>query len=162
MLGVLRMEIERKFLVAALPDLSEAEALAVRQGYLTALSDSTELRLRQKGERYYLTQKGGAGMVREEREVEISAAQFEVFWPGTEGRRVEKTRWTGRLPTGSVFELDAFEGALAGLRMVEVEFSDEATALEFAAPAWFGREVTDDKRYGNKAMAVHGLPGGLA
>ncbi len=158
-------EIERKYLVAYRPDLSGAQGLPVRQGYLTVLSDSTELRLRQKGERYFLTQKGGAGRVREEREAEITESQFETFWAGTLGRRLEKTRWTGALPGadggGAValrFELDIFAGALAPLEMVEVEFTDEAAAERFVAPDWFGREVTEDKRYGNKFLAVHGLP----
>lgn len=152
------LEIERKFLVQHLPDLREAEALRVRQGYLTALTDSTELRLRQMGDRYYLTQKGGAGRVRQEREVEITKMQFAPFWPATEGRRVEKTRWRGRLAEGHGFELDLFEGNLKGLRLVEVEFPNEAAAEAFDPPAWFGPEVTEDKRYGNKWMAVHGLP----
>lgn len=39
------MEIERKFLVAALPDLATAEPVAVRQGYLTRPEDSVEMRL---------------------------------------------------------------------------------------------------------------------
>ncbi|MCG7627900.1 CYTH domain-containing protein [Epibacterium sp. MM17-32] len=151
-------EIERKFLVADQPDLTAAQATPVRQGYLTALEDSTELRLRQKGERFFLTQKGGSGRVREEREAEISPAVFETFWPGTMGRRVEKTRWTGALPDGQGYELDIFEGALAPLQMVEVEFSDEAAAEAFVPPSWFGHEVTEDKRFGNKSLAVHGLP----
>lgn len=151
-------EIERKFLVRDLPDLTGTEALRVRQGYLTALTDSTELRLRQMGNRYYLTQKGGAGRVRQEREVEITKMQFAPFWPATEGRRVEKTRWQGRLAEGHGFELDLFEGNLKGLRLVEVEFPNEAAAEAFDPPTWFGGEVTEDKRYGNKWMAVHGLP----
>ena len=161
-------EIERKYLLARRPDLSAAQAEAVRQGYLTVLSDSTELRLRQKGTRYFLTQKGGEGRVREEREAEITQAQFETFWPATAGRRVEKTRWTGQLPPGCdgdpearlAFELDVFEAGLAPLEMVEVEFADEEAAERFEPPDWFGREVTEDKRFGNRALAVYGLPAG--
>ena len=151
-------EIERKFLVADMPDLRTAQKAIVRQGYLTAPDDSTELRLRQKNERYYLTLKGGGGLVRVEREAEISAAQFETFWPETEGRRVEKERYTGQLSDGRVFELDVFLGNLASLRLVEVEFTSEAEAINFAPPAWFGSDVTDDKRYKNKTMATAGPP----
>ncbi len=151
-------EIERRFLVASLPDLSGAEALTVRQGYLTTLTDSTELRLRQMGSRFYLTQKGGAGLVRSEREAEISEGQFAIFWPATEGRRVEKTRWRGSLADGVIFEFDQFEGALSGLQLVEVEFASTTGAEAFVPPAWFGGEITEDPRYGNKWMAEHGLP----
>lgn len=153
-------EIERKYLVAEPPDLTAATATPVKQGYLTALEDSTELRLRQKGERFFLTQKGGAGRVREEREAEVTRTVYETFWPGTEGRRLEKTRWTGVLADGWGYELDIFEGTLAPLQMVEVEFPDEAAAEAFVPPEWFGREVTEDKLFGNKSLAVHGLPEG--
>ncbi|WP_170557714.1 CYTH domain-containing protein [Ruegeria atlantica] len=151
-------EIERKFLVAELPDLSDAGKAVVRQGYLTAPDDSTELRLRQKNDRHFLTLKGAGSLVRVEREAEITVEQFETFWPETEGRRVEKERYTGTLPDGRVFELDIFLGDLAPLRLVEVEFDTEAEARAYLPPAWFGADVTADKRYKNKMMAINGLP----
>ncbi|UWQ61961.1 hypothetical protein K3723_14010 [Leisingera caerulea] len=64
-------EIERKFLVKEMPVLIAASSERVRQGYLTRDSDSTELRLREKGGTYYLTLKGGGSTVRTEREAEI-------------------------------------------------------------------------------------------
>lgn len=151
-------EIERKFLVNSLPDLSGAKKAVVRQGYLTAPEDSTELRLRQKNDRYFLTLKGAGGLVRVERETEMSAEQFETFWPETEGRRVEKERYTNSLLDGREYELDIFQGALAPLRLVEVEFSSESEALGFTPPAWFGADVTEDKRYKNKNLAIDGVP----
>ncbi|MFY2826301.1 CYTH domain-containing protein [Ruegeria sp. MALMAid1280] len=151
-------EIERKFLVADLPDLSGTEKAVVRQGYLTAPDDSTELRLRQKNDTYYLTLKGGGALVRVEREAEISAEQFDTFWPETDGRRVEKERFTGQLPDGRVFELDVFQGDLAPLRLVEIEFQTEAEAEAYTPPEWFGADVTADKRYKNKMMATKGKP----
>ncbi|WP_217360539.1 CYTH domain-containing protein [Ruegeria atlantica] len=152
------MEIERKFLVADLPDLSGAEKAVVRQGYLTAPDDSTELRLRQKNDRFFLTLKGGGAMVRVEREAEITAEQFETFWPETDGRRVEKERFTGQLSDGRTFELDVFQGDLAPLQLVEVEFETEAEAMVYTPPDWFGEDVTADKRYKNKTMAINGVP----
>ena len=151
-------EIERKFLIAALPDLSNAEKAIVRQGYLTAPDDSTELRLRQKNDRYFLTLKGAGAMVRVEREAEITAEQFKTFWPETEGRRVEKERFTGQLSDGRIFELDVFSGDLAPLCLVEVEFQTEAEAQAYTPPEWFGADVTADKRYKNKTMAIKGIP----
>ena len=151
-------EIERKFLISELPDLNEVKKAVVRQGYLTAPSDSTELRLRQKNDSFFLTLKGSGGLVRVEREAEISEQQFETFWPETEGRRVEKERFTGRLPGGLSFELDVFRGDLSPLRLVEVEFASETEAHEFVPPEWFGADVTEDKRYKNKNMAINGIP----
>lgn len=150
------LEIERKFLVSTMPDLSAASHSSLRQGYLTVPEDSVEVRLRQTDDTFILCVKSGEGIVRGEREIEISEAQFEMLWPQTEGRRVEKTRWTGQLDGGLRFELDIFAGDLAPLMMVEVEFSSETEANEFVAPDWFGRDVSHDKRFGNKSLALSG------
>lgn len=150
------LEIERKFLVATLPDLAGARKSSLRQGYLTVPEDSVEVRLRQTDETFILCVKSGEGIVRGEREVEISEAQFAMLWPQTEGRRVEKTRWTGKLEGGLTYELDIFGGDLAPLVMVEVEFQSEAEAHQFEAPEWFGRDVSTDKRFGNKSLALTG------
>ncbi len=151
-------EIERKFLVRDLPDLSSAKRTVVRQGYITHPTDAVELRLRQKNDDFVMTFKSGEGTVRTEREAAISQAQFDTFWPETDGRRVEKIRWSAVLPDGATFELDVFEGALAGLTLVEVEFDTIEAADAFQPPAWFGADVTDDKRFKNKNMAVSGPP----
>lgn len=150
------LEIERKFLVPALPDLSGARSATLRQGYVTLPEDSVELRLRQSDESFILSLKSGEGIVRIEREVAMMADQFDLLWPQTEGRRIEKTRWTGRLEDGHIFELDVFAGDLAPLLTVEVEFGSEARATAFRPPDWFGRDVSLDKRFRNKSLALSG------
>jgi len=51
-----------------------------------------------------------------------------------------------------------YAGDLDGLLTAEVEFPDEASARAFVAPEWLGRDVTDDPRYGNRVLAVDGIP----
>ena len=146
-------EIERKFLVKGpVPDGLQPEP--IRQGYLTSASDSVEVRVRQTGSACFLTVKSGAGMIRDEREIMITAADFETLWPATEARRIEKRRHRGTLPGGRVFELDIFAGRLAPLVLVEVEFPSEAAARAFVPPDWFGADVTGDARYKNKALPL--------
>ena len=53
-------------------------------------------------------------------------------------------------------EVDIYAGPLAGLVVAEVEFPDLAAALCFQAPAWFGREVTEDSAFRNAALARAG------
>ncbi|WP_405404351.1 CYTH domain-containing protein [Paracoccus sp. Ld10] len=159
------LEIERKFLVATMPDLSEATRSLLRQGYVTLPTDSVEVRLRQTDDRFVLCLKSGEGIVRTEREVAIDAAQFDALWPQTDGRRICKTRWTGSLHDGLMFELDIFGDDLAPLIMVEVEFRSQGQAGAFVPPDWFGREVSTDKRFRNKSLALSGpvqLPDPLA
>lgn len=151
------IEIERKFLVATMPDLSTASRSSLRQGYLTVPEDSVEVRLRQTDARFVLCVKTGSGIVRGEREIEIARDQFDRLWPQTEGRRIEKTRWTGRLGEGGLsFELDVFAGDLEPLVIVEVEFASAEEAEAFSPPDWFGRDVSLDKRFGNKSLAISG------
>lgn len=152
------IEIERKFLVAEVPDLSGASASRIRQGYLTLPEDSVEIRLRDTDGACVMTLKSDGGVTRIEREMSVTQDQFDTLWPQTDGRRVEKTRWTGALADGLAFELDLFEGDLEGLRLVEVEFASENDAAAFTTPNWFGADVSDDKRYKNKTLALKGAP----
>lgn len=152
------LEIERKFLVAALPgDLAPDQAALIEQGYLAVAPDGFEVRLRRLGGRRFLTAKSGGGLVRREVEVELAEEPFAALWPLTEGRRIVKRRW--RLAaSGHTCELDVFEGPLAGLALAEVEFASEEESRRFTPPPWFGAEVTDDPGYKNQRLALHGRP----
>ncbi len=152
------IEIERKFLVNTLPSsFDENNGKTIRQGYILAADEGFELRIRQKQTRYFQTVKMGEGLSRTEIEIELSQEQFQQLWPHTEGRRVSKTRFL--LPVGEfTAELDRFYDHLAGLILVEVEFDSVEISSSFVPPDWFGTEVTEDKRYKNKSLAVRGIP----
>lgn len=146
-------EIERKFLVRKFPaDLTSFRSSQISQGYLVSLDDGLQVRLRKSGERYWLTFKRGTGSVREEREVELTAAQFDALWPATEGKRLVKTRY--EIPFGDrVVEIDVYHERHEGLVVAEVEFDDKTTAKNFQPPDWLGDDVTGDPRYSNQLLA---------
>jgi adenylate cyclase len=151
-------EIERKLLVDELPDDLDAwSAQRLEQGYL-AITDEAEVRVRRGGDDAWLTVKSAPGLSRVEEELPLDAGAFTRLWPLTEGRRVVKVRHTREATPGVVFELDVYEGALAGLATLEVEFASEAAANAWSPPAWAGRDVTGDKAYANQTLAVHGRP----
>jgi adenylate cyclase len=151
-------EIERKFLVAEPPPgLDRHPSEAVEQGYV-ALDGDVEVRVRRKGDRRLLTVKSGRGRVRVEEELEIDERRFASLWELTAGRRISKTRYRVPVGDGLTAEVDVYDGALSGLVVAEVEFDSEQDGEAFAGPAWLGREVTDDPRYGNRALAVDGRP----
>jgi len=151
-------EIERKFLVKSLPEnLDQYPHKDIIQGYLAITEDGTEVRLRQKGKKYFQTVKSGSGKTRFESEVEITEEQFNSLWEATKGKRVEKTRYEIPHESGTI-ELDVYHGDLDGLLSAEMEFSSEDNSNKFIAPEWLSEEVTDDKRYKNQNLALHGVP----
>ena len=154
------MEIERKFLVDALPpDIDRHPASALEQGYVAIHADGTEARIRRRDGASMLTIKSSGGLVRVEEELEIDDATFERLWPLTEGRQIEKVRHLSPAdPPAQVIELDVYGGDLDGLVVAEIEFESEAEADAFVPPAWLGRDVTGDARFKNQRLALDGRP----
>ena len=147
------MEIERKFLVNEIPaGVETGNGRTILQGYLSSEEDS-EVRVRQLGRKYLLTSKNGSGLQREETEVSISPEQFDLLWPVSTGRRLEKERHIVKLYNSLKAELDIYKGTLAGLRLVEVEFPGLDEADRFEIPSWFGPEVTNDLQFANRNLA---------
>jgi CYTH domain-containing protein/8-oxo-dGTP pyrophosphatase MutT (NUDIX family) len=147
------MEIERKFLVNEIPgSVKIGSGIPILQGYLYA-GENTEVRVRRAGKKHILTSKNGKGLQREENEVSITPKQFELLWPASMGRRLNKERHIVRLENSLRAELDIYQDLLSGLQLVEVEFNDLDQAKQFKRPAWFGPEVTDDTRFANRNLA---------
>lgn len=150
-------EIERKFLVAALPDAATlGDGVPIRQGYLAEEGD-VEVRVRITDAHAVITVKAGRGVSRTEVETEISHDQAEALWAHTVGRRIDKTRY--RVPIGAhVAEVDVYGGALQGFESVEVEFASNDDATAFSPPDWFGEEVTENDAWNNARLARFGPP----
>jgi CYTH domain-containing protein len=145
-------EIERKFLLDVLPAaIEDIHPVRIEQGYLAIDQDGKEVRLRQIGNRYYLTVKSEGKLSRQELETEITKEQFDILWPGTAGKRLVKDRYLFE-EQGNTIEIDVYHGELEGLKVAEVEFSAEKEAHDFQPFSWMGKEVTDDLRYKNKHL----------
>ncbi len=148
------MEIERKFLVSSLPaDLDSYPHTSIEQGYL---STGPVVRVRQDGDSYYLTYKGGGMMVREEYNLPLTRQAYLHLREKADGYLITKVRYRIPLNDGLTAELDVFSGIMDGLIIVEVEFPDQQSALSYEPPAWFGEDVTLDRRYHNSYMAKYG------
>lgn len=146
------IEIERRFLVHQ--DISRLCVFGQRivQGYMPA-GGTAKIRIRVVGARGYLTIKGDrVGSSRTEFERGISAATaWSMLTRVDPSTLIEKVRYKVA-HEGLTWEVDVFEGRNAGLVIAEVELSypDQPVAL----PAWVGRDITADKRYGNSTLAV--------
>jgi CYTH domain-containing protein len=148
-------ETERRFLVGELPD-DLPEPATIEQAYLTV--EPVAVRVRRKGDDRILTIKAGSGLTRTEIERDLDHDEFDQLWELGDALRIAKRRHRIELDDGHTAELDLFDGELAGRRLVEVEFPDEAAADRFDPPSWFGREVTTDPRYNNASLAKSGWP----
>jgi len=150
------MEIERKFLVNAMPNLLECcRTLAIRQGYI---STSPVIRLRQQDNEFILTVKGAGSLAKEEFELPLSKEQFNMLWQKVDGGSIVKSRTVIPLGDGLFAELDVYHGALDGFLTVEVEFPTVEAAQAFTPLPWFGRDVTEDRRYSNASLSQYGRP----
>ena len=65
---------------------------------------------------------------------------------------VEKTRYCVNASNGLIWEVDEFEGVLAGLILAEIELEDINQKFEF--PEWIGIELTGLKNWSNASLAT--------
>ncbi|MBP9817893.1 CYTH domain-containing protein [Candidatus Shapirobacteria bacterium] len=144
-----RMEIEKKFLIKSMPNLTKYSCTEIEQGYI-----SDDERVRRHGKVFTHTMKKDMGNgYREETEKVISKEEFLGYWDKTVGKRIKKKRYIVPLTGEIKAELDVFEEKNEGLTFVEVEFPNEEEADNFIKPDWFGDDVTLEKKYRNSNLA---------
>ena len=150
------MEIERKFLLKSMPDVSGALRKEIEQGYLCS---GPVVRIRKSNENYILTYKSKLGLPQgfaiqnEEEEMPLTREAYEHLREKIDGKLVKKTRYVLPLPQGRKAELDIFRGQLDGLAFVEVEFESEEAAREFELPDWFGEDVSGNIAFSNAYLS---------
>lgn len=152
------VEIERKFLVRDMPDLSKYPVRLIEQAYLN-YSPTIRIRHDQSdtAEKYELTYKGSGIYAHQEDNLPIDAATYQHLLEKHDGSIIRKKRYM--IPVGKyTAELDVFEGDLSGLVFLEVEFPTEEEERRFIAPSWFGEDVTSTGLYSNARLAKSGLP----
>ncbi|MDR2892431.1 MAG: CYTH domain-containing protein [Deltaproteobacteria bacterium] len=168
------IEIERKFLLKnddwrRGADGKDIHGLELRQGYLCQSKSGATVRVRQAGDRAFLTIKGPAGksglpaktdqgmnenanapgcdFSRSEYEYEIPLADCRAMLNElAEKPIIEKTRYLVE-DHGMTWEVDEFHGENAGLILAELEL--ESADQPYHRPDWLGEEVTGDPRYIN-------------
>ena len=143
------MEIERKFTIKELPDLSRYSFHVMEQGYLNTYP---VVRVRKEDDNYYLTYKGKGLMAREEYNLPLDEAAYFHLIEKADGIIIRKKRYL--IPFGKfTIELDVFEAPYENLIIAEVEFESEEEATTFQPPVWFDEDVTSDRRYHNSNLS---------
>ena len=145
------MEIERKFLVAQLPDnLDNCNCRYIEQGYL---STKPVVRVRRDNDDYYLTYKGSGMMAREEYNLPLTKDSYEHLIKKADGNIITKKRYEIPDGNGYTIELDIFEGAFNGTVIAEVEFNTIEEADNYIMPEFFTEDVTNNPEYHNSNMS---------
>lgn len=150
-------EIERKYLLTAMPDLSSLNVEAVwemEQGYIPGRTITERIRRATDGDTVKCTRtvKLGEGVTRIEFEDEIDPTLFDQLWAATQGYRVTKRRYVVSLGEAK-WEIDQFTDR--ALVLVEIELASECSKVEMPQPileVLLG-EVTHDKNFTNWALS---------
>lgn len=150
-------EIERRFLLTSLPELTGAKIQRIEQGFLSNHPDKV-IRIRIVrdligGEKKaFFTVKGKQfGATRQEIEFEAPVIEAEdMLCDFAEGFIIYKNRHTVKLD-GHVWEIDVFLGRLQGLIIAEVELDSEDEY--FVIQDWAKQEITGDHRYSNSNLS---------
>ena len=148
------MEIERKFILADAPKgFYYCRTENILQGYF--IKNEHEVRVRNvNNQDYFLTEKFGDGVMREEYEKAIGREEYVSLMKKVDGRIVQKSRTYVPLENGLMAEVDIYFEKNKGLSTVEVEFESIEQANSFVSPKWFGREITNEAEYKNKNLSL--------
>ncbi len=158
------VEIERKFLLHTLPDLSQYACKTIEQAYLCT---EPVVRIRQSNDKFTLTYKGAGLMAHDEYNLPLTADAYAHLKAKADGNVITKTRYLIPLADTDLnescraalrgghltVELDVFEGIFDGLLLAEIEFPNEDAANAFRLLPWFRADVTSDTAYHNSTMS---------
>lgn len=141
------LELERTFLAKELPkEIKRADFVEIVDTYIPDRPEHSHLRLRKKGNKYYMTKK--APMSKDASEqmeytIELTLEEYEAL-VGCSKKRVTKKRYYAKID-GFDAEVDVFEEGLRGLVLVDFEFSDVDEKNKFVMPSSMLADVTPEE-----------------
>lgn len=145
------MEIERKFTINKLPNnLDQYPYLTLEQAYLNT---APVVRVRRENDDFYLTYKGKGFLAREEYNLPLNEEAYYHLREKADGLIISKKRYRIPYDEKLTIELDVFEAPLAPLVLAEVEFESIEEANAFTPPAWFEKDVTEDRSFSNSELS---------
>jgi len=150
----MKQEIERKFLLINLPDLSKFKTTQIAQFYISTKSEN-EVRVRREDSfNFYIQAKSKGDLVRKEsRPISITFEDYMDLEEFKYGRTLRKIRYS--IPYFQyIIEVDIYLEELNGLKTAEIEFPSVEEAKAFKPLDWFGKEITEDKRYKNRNLVA--------
>jgi|GEM_PF-59520 len=155
------LELERRWVCKSLPRELVKETVQISDRYVLG----SNLRLREER-----SLSGQAPMLRLSRKVDVDDStrlissvylqepEFALLKAALAGRDLQKRRHRLRGPDDVILAVDEFDGPLAGLLLLEAEFTSVDDLRRFEAPWYAGAEVTSDPLFSGGNLAARGLP----
>ncbi len=134
-------EIERKFLVVVMPDISSLKSIRDERYYLFS-GNGIELKIQLRGNIYQLERMAEVGnFSRTQEKVEITQEEFEKLRKCVAGPAIIRDSYL--ICKTPQITLKVYRGEFEGLVRAEVEFESVEDARNFQPLPWFGDEITD-------------------
>lgn len=136
----MKNEIERKFFVKELPDLSKSKPLHYERYYLEN-NNSREIRISKVNETYVYEEKLEISKLeRTTSKRKISKTEFNKLKQQASQSLIRDSYQLSNNPDISI---KIYNGRFEGLIRAEVEFNFEEDAISFVPLKWMGEEMTD-------------------
>ncbi len=142
------IELEKTYLAKKLPkDLKSCKFKEIIDVYIPKSSEHPKLRLRKNGDRFELTKKEpvdkGDASHQKEQTIILTKTEFNTLNRQLKGKRVRKIRYFYNYD-GRTAEFDIFQDDLAGLVVVDFEFSTIDEKDSFQIPNFCLADITQE------------------
>jgi CYTH domain-containing protein len=142
------IELEKTYLAKTIPaDLQSFESKEIIDIYIPKELEHPTLRIRKNGDKYEMTKKepihGNDSSQQEEQTIILTKLEFDVL-NKLDGKKTRKIRYNYNYH-GQIAEIDIFQDDLAGLVLVDCEFSSVEDMEKFSMPDFCLAEVTQEK-----------------
>ncbi len=139
------MEIERKFLIEKMPDLSTLKPIHYER-YFIRSDESVQERIQRKGEKCEIEVKTvvpGAGnfLMHKKEKRSLTEEQFEILKQGKEDRGIVRDSY--QVSINPNISIKVYHGKFELLVRAEVEFESEEAASSYIPESWMGKEITN-------------------
>lgn len=141
------LEREKTYLAAYLPDdLDESTSEIIQDVYIPETVDHAVLRLRHRGDTYCITKKepveGNDSSRQNEHTIWLSKEEYEAL-AASSSKSFTKRRYYYQI-NGHRAEIDVYQEALAGLVVIDFEFTNDEDLENFSPPDIVLVDVTQD------------------
>ena len=152
------IEVEKTYLAKYLPEnLQDCAFKEMEDIYLPKEAEHAHLRIRKNGGSFVITKKepivGENASMHTEHTIKLTPEEFQSF-SDIDGNRISKVRYYYPYQ-GMMAEIDIFSGKMAGLVLVDFEFSSREEMDKFEMPDFCLADVTEEEFVAGGVICKH-------